>query len=254
MMIVAVDWQGVGTFVINLAARKQWVDTITKPGAMNVSGMYTETDRPPAGYQVVPVDAIDSLALHVSIVAMTTMAGYVLKRSLIRAEAESEWLSEYGFFSAFPTFPFCMFAGIAVQLVCDKFADPSPLDRGTIERISGLALEYTIVSAIATMKFNGLEDALLPFAILTVVTWVWHFFCFFVLAPRLLPDAWVQRSVAEMGQSMGVTSTAPSRTAGRGWHLDSLSAPLLGLCWALASGWRVLGCVGLLGQHVRVLF
>ena len=32
---------------------------------MNISGMYSETDRPPAGYQVVPVDAIDSLALHV---------------------------------------------------------------------------------------------------------------------------------------------------------------------------------------------
>ena len=39
-----------------------------------------------------------------------------------------------------------------VQLICDKFADPSPLDRGTIERISGLALEYTIVSAIAVRR------------------------------------------------------------------------------------------------------
>jgi ESS family glutamate:Na+ symporter len=57
------------------------------------------------------------------------------------------------------------------------------------------------------MRFDGLEGALAPFAIILVATWLWHLFCFFYLAPRLLPDAWVERAVAELGQSMGVTST-----------------------------------------------
>lgn len=116
-----------------------------------------------------------------------------------------------------------------VQLVCDRFTDPSPIDRATIERISGLALDFTVVSAIAVsersrsypfatcrfshllrsqdMRFDGLEGSLGAFAILLLVTWGWHLFCFFVLAPRLLPDSWVERAVAELGQSMGVTST-----------------------------------------------
>ena len=35
----------------------------------------------------------------------------------------------------------------------------------------------------------------------------WNVFCVVVLARRLLPDAWFERSIAEMGQSMGVTAT-----------------------------------------------
>ncbi|EGD73561.1 hypothetical protein PTSG_13245 [Salpingoeca rosetta] len=100
-----------------------------------------------------------------------------------------------------------MLGGILVQLFTDAFANPSPIDRDTIERISGLALDFTIVSAIATMSFTGLEDSLLPFFILVGVTWIWHLLCFRFLAPILLPDYWVQRSLAELGQSMGVTST-----------------------------------------------
>lgn len=74
----------------------------------------------------------------------------------------SAWLTEYKFFSAFPLFPFAMFGGILVvvpecswyshemqiQVCLDKFAKPSPIDRVTCERISGMALEFTIVTAI----------------------------------------------------------------------------------------------------------
>lgn len=60
---------------------------------------------------------------------------------------------------------------------------------------------------VQTMDFSGMEDSLAAFIILIIVTWLWHLVCFFVLAKRLLPDFWVQRAVAEMGQSMGVTAT-----------------------------------------------
>eukprot|EP00049_Salpingoeca_infusionum_P015546 m.304125 g.304125 ORF g.304125 m.304125 type:complete len:90 (-) comp15895_c0_seq1:160-429(-) len=72
-----------------------------------------------------------------------------MKRLLMFAEGYSEWLSEYGFFTAFPSFPFCMFGGIVIQVCLDKFAEPSPIDRDSIERLSGLALDYTVVSAVA---------------------------------------------------------------------------------------------------------
>lgn len=54
--------------------------------------------------------------------------------------------------------------------------------------------------------FLWLQEALV-FVVIVLITLGWHAFCFFYLAPRLLPDAWVERAVAEMGQSMGVTST-----------------------------------------------
>lgn len=69
-----------------------------------------------------------------------------------------------------------------------------------MERISGLALDYTVVTAIATMEIDGLGNEIPPFVILVVVCWAWHLFCFFVLARWILPDFWVERAVAEMGQ------------------------------------------------------
>ncbi|EDQ87910.1 uncharacterized protein MONBRDRAFT_26972 [Monosiga brevicollis MX1] len=104
-----------GTLLVNLAVRKRWIDSV---------------DTNPS-------------------VALTLLAGYAAKRLLELLEGQSAWLTEYHFFSAFPTFPFCMFAGILIQLACDKWAAEPPLDRDTIERVSGLALEYTITSAVA---------------------------------------------------------------------------------------------------------
>lgn len=137
---------------------------------------------------------------------------------------QSSWLTEYRFFTAFPTFPFCMLGGILVraqhctvapqhgtqhiqtqhynttthdfffsfsfvflflffvhktasslllppppttqrqvQLTADTFANPSPIDRDTIERISGLALDFTIVSAIAVSRFACILCSTSPF-------------------------------------------------------------------------------------------
>jgi ESS family glutamate:Na+ symporter len=36
---------------------------------------------------------------------------------------------------------------------------------------------------------------------------LWNVFCVTVLAKRMLPDAYFERAIAEMGQSMGVTAT-----------------------------------------------
>eukprot|EP00043_Microstomoeca_roanoka_P012087 m.116065 g.116065 ORF g.116065 m.116065 type:complete len:514 (-) comp15387_c0_seq2:1114-2655(-) len=197
-----------GTFLVNWAIRQQLVTSVdAKLDHRTFTGVYPKNARPIAGHQTVAVDALDSMAYHFSIVGITLLSGYVFKRCLIVAEEQSAWLTKYHFFSAFPTFPFCMLGGILVQLFTDALAKPSPIDRDTIERISGLALDFTIVSAIATMQFSGLEDSLLPFFTLVCVTWSWHLTCFFLFAPSLLPNFWVQRALAELGQSMGVTST-----------------------------------------------
>eukprot|EP00049_Salpingoeca_infusionum_P015547 m.304136 g.304136 ORF g.304136 m.304136 type:complete len:508 (-) comp15895_c0_seq6:300-1823(-) len=196
-----------GTLVVNWAVVKGHVDTVAKQDHREFNGVYPAGQRPTAGRQTVSVDALDSAALHMGVIGCTLAIAYAMKRLLMFAEGYSEWLSEYGFFTAFPSFPFCMFGGIVIQVCLDKFAEPSPIDRDSIERLSGLALDYTVVSAVATMEFSGIQDSLAGFFILLAVTLVWHLVAFFFLARHLLPNFWVQRAVAELGQSMGVTST-----------------------------------------------
>jgi len=57
------------------------------------------------------------------------------------------------------------------------------------------------------MSFDGIKNSLAPFFILIVLTWMWHLFCIFFVAPWILPDFWAERAVSELGQSLGITAT-----------------------------------------------
>ena len=69
------------------------------------------------------------------------------------------------------------------------------------------ALDFLVVAAIATIRIEALIGGLWPFLIIVAAAIGWNVFCVLLLARRMLPDAWFERSIAEMGQSMGVTAT-----------------------------------------------
>ncbi len=64
-----------------------------------------------------------------------------------------------------------------------------------------------IVAAITTIRIETITAAIVPFVIICVTGILWNVFCILFLAKRMLPDAWFERGIAEMGQSMGVTAT-----------------------------------------------
>jgi len=64
-----------------------------------------------------------------------------------------------------------------------------------------------VVAAISTIRLEIITAQWLPFLLIVSGGIIWNVFCVMFLARRLLPDAWFERSIAEMGQSMGVTAT-----------------------------------------------
>ncbi|MCK4850260.1 MAG: sodium:glutamate symporter, partial [Phycisphaerae bacterium] len=58
-----------------------------------------------------------------------------------------------------------------------------------------------------TINVKVIQAGLVPLLILVAAGILWNVFCVVGLARRMLPDAWFERSIAEMGQSMGVTAT-----------------------------------------------
>ena len=76
-----------------------------------------------------------------------------------------------------------------------------------MQRIAGTALDFLVVSAIALINIKTILSGFLPFFIIVLGAIIWNVFCVLWLAPRILPDAWFERAIAEMGQSMGVTAT-----------------------------------------------
>ena len=94
-----------------------------------------------------------------------------------------------------------------VQLVLSRIVNINLIDRQLMQRLSGTALDFLVVAAISTIRLSVIMKGFLPFVILIAVAIGWNVFCVLFLAKRLLPDAWFERAIVEMGQSMGTTAT-----------------------------------------------
>jgi ESS family glutamate:Na+ symporter len=201
----------VGTWLINWAARKGHVHKLRKiedfPES-NTVGIYDPDKQPSAGRQTVFPGSIDSLALHIAVVGIAVFIGYLLKLGLAGIESLSPGMRENGILSSFPLFPLSMIGGLVVQLFISKVLKIDYiLDRDLLQRISGTALDFLVVSAIAMINLSLITAKIVPLLLVVLAGILWNIFCVMFLAKRLLPDAWFERAIAEMGQSMGVTAT-----------------------------------------------
>lgn len=201
----------VGTWLVNWAVRKGHVQKLKKVEDFpenNTVGIYDPDSQPSAGKQTVFPGSIDSLALHIAIVGIAVFIGYLLKQGLAGIESLSVGMQENGILSSFPLFPLTMIGGLLVQLFISKVLKVEHiLDRDLLQRISGTALDFLVVSAIAMINLSLITAKIIPLLLVVLVGILWNVFCVMFLAKRLLPDAWFERAIAEMGQSMGVTAT-----------------------------------------------
>jgi len=209
----------VGMILINWAVRRGHV--VRRRKAEQISredsiGVIPPEKRPPAGRLTVSAAAIESLTLHVVAVGAAVLVGYLLKELLWQVEwalnHDLAWETRrtsaaYKIIKSFPLFPLCMLGGLVVQVVEQRFDKHHLIDSGLIRRIQNTSLDFLVVAAVATIQVASLRAGLAPFLILIAAGIAWNVFCVLVLARRLLPNAWFERSIAEMGQSMGVTAT-----------------------------------------------
>lgn len=200
----------VGMALVNWAARKGIVSQLAKPEDLSpeeATGLYPVDRRPEAGRQTVTPESVDSLALHLSVIGLAILIGYGVKQVLMAIESATPGLKNQEIMRAFPLFPLCMIGGLIVQVCISRFAGTSPVDRGLMQRIGGTALDFLVVAAISTIRLEVIAKGLAPFLVIVAGGILWNVFCVMVVAKRMLPDAWFERAIAEMGQSMGVTAT-----------------------------------------------
>ncbi len=173
----------------------------------DLTGVYDPADRPSAGALTVSPDSIDALSLHLAVIGIAILIGFGLKLGLVWIESHLPGMGQHAIMRAFPLFPLCMIGGLLVQLTIDRCAKVSPIDHHLMQRVGGLALDFLVVAAIATIRIEVIASGWLPFVLIILGGIAWNVFCVMWLARRLLPDAWFERAIAEMGQSMGVTAT-----------------------------------------------
>ncbi len=200
----------VGMILVNWAVRKGYTHKAVSPSALpkdDTVGIIPVDQRPAAGKLTVRSDAIETFSLHIVIVGVAIGIGYVIQMGLVGIENMVPKLAEHKLLSSFPLFPLCMLGGLLVQIFEEKFDKHNLIDLGITRRIQNSALDFLVVAAIATIKLQVVLSGIVPLLILVAAGIAWNVFWVLVLAKCILPDAWFERAIAEMGQSMGVTAT-----------------------------------------------
>ncbi len=150
----------------------------------------------------------DPLSVHLGIVSLAIGMGWLIKQGLLAIE-NNTWGGPDGLtlIPYVPLFPLAMIGGVIVQVVVDKTGRNKHVSRRLMNRISGAALDFTIVSALGTLSLTSLGEHLGPFLALAVAGILWNVLALVVLAPRLIPLNWFERGIGDFGQSTGVTVT-----------------------------------------------
>ncbi len=210
-----------GMVLINWANRKGY--TVRKADPVDIEeddsiGVISIDKRPSAGRLTVNSDVVESFSLHLAIVGIAIMIGYLMYGGLMwlaqlfdPAHGDERVVIVSATFSdllrGFPLFPLCMFGGLVVQFFEQKFDKHKVIDIGLMKRIQNSSLDFLIIAAIVTINIKVVAEMFIPLLILAAAGVIWNIICVMYIAPRVFPNAWFERSIAEMGQSMGVTAT-----------------------------------------------
>jgi len=185
-----------GMAMIQWAHRRGYVKEVRSFSARSRSeriGIHARHYRPSAGRQTVLCDSIDSLAWHVAVVGVSVLIGWGLRQCIPM--------------KGFPLFPLCMIGGVLVQLVAKFLHFDLLVDRVQMERLSGAALDFLVVSAVATIRLEVVLANWVPLTVLCIAGTLWTCWCVLYIAPKIFREAWFERAIAEFGQATGVTAT-----------------------------------------------
>lgn len=199
-----------GIILINWAIRKNKTTILKDPNNLpehELRGIIEPEERPIAGKMTTKPESIEPLALHISVIGIAILIGKGLLEGLIYLERVTwgAW-SDTEIMTYVPLFPLAMVGGVILQKILEKTDTIELVDRKMILRVQGLALDFLIVTAIATLSLTVIGEHFIPFLLLALTGILWNVTAFIFIAPRMIPEDWVERGIGDFGQSMGMTA------------------------------------------------
>lgn len=198
-----------GLALVNLAIRRGW----TWAGRAEALGpgpgadADATPDQPaPAAFARVRGEVIDPLAFQIVILAIAFGVGYALQQGFIAAAGLVVSDETLRYLGNIPLFLFTLLGGWIVRSAMQAARIDGLIDGPSIARLVGVAMEFLIVSAIATMRIDALSGFVIPIVLLVVLAGAWSAFCLLVLARRILPRAyWFELGLLNYGFSTANT-------------------------------------------------
>lgn len=183
-----------GMIMINIAARKGQLANYTGGSAKAASDVLPESEAHVESRGRLQRASLDNLAFHASLVAVAIIIGFVLKHFVDMV------------ITGVPLFPLAMIGGLVVHLVIVRTPAQELVDKATLNSIAGVALDFLVVSAVASLSlpvlianWQALTITLVAMAILSVAIFYW-------IGPRIFGKDWVENSIVNFGAMTGVVS------------------------------------------------
>ena len=194
-----------GLIYVNIAVRRGWTARPASPPAVADDGRLTIASPKVAG-------VIEPLAAQIVILAAAYAAGLAMQQVFLLAahaifSGDSVASSQaFGASGNVPLFLFTLLGGWCVRRTMQSLRIGHWIDRGGLQQLTGIAMEFLIVAGIATIRLDTFGQFLPPITLLLFGAAIWSAFCLLVLSRPLLPRShWFELGLLNYGFSTANT-------------------------------------------------
>ena len=191
----------IGMIVINIGVRRGYAQKVLKPQEIPQDireGIVPVEKRTAIGKGVTYNDALDPLALQLAITGLIFGGAILMSKGLTMI---------HPLLKEIPHFACAMVLGALLNYVMRKLDWQDYIDRATINRISGVALDYLVCAAIATLSLKVFSLYMVPLLVTITVMIIVNLAVNFYFPWKIFDVDWFERAVASYGLESGVLAT-----------------------------------------------
>lgn len=186
-----------GVIIINYGVRKGYTSYITHKHSVedkDHQDILPKNKQTSSSVRTIKNEVIDGFAFHFSLIAIAIFVGWIIKGFVDN------------FITGMPLFPLAMIGGFVVGLVLKRTSFYETVDIETFRRIQGIALDFLVTAAVATISVPIVIEYFWPLLIMTIITIGLMLFFFFYFGPRLFKKDWFEHSIILYGTACGVAA------------------------------------------------
>ncbi len=181
-----------GMIMLNIAARKGQLKSYDPARAGTPSDVLSEQSH--ESRSRLNKASLDNLAFHFSLIGVAVILGYAMKHFVDMA------------IEGVPLFPLAMIGGVIVHAAIRPTRLYQLVDKPTLNSIAGIAVDFLIVAAVASLSIPVIVQNWVPFTLTMIICAILSVTMFYVVAPRIFREDWVENGIVNYGTMTGVIS------------------------------------------------
>lgn len=200
-----------GIVFVNIGVRRGWTRRGTADIAADANAP-AAADKPMAWART-PPDLLDPLAFQLLLLMLAVVVGMALQQAVwvLGPPADRLFGTKEQSISRniqnLPLFMFTLLAGLMVRHAMALLRLDHLIDTASVKRLTGVAMEFLIVAAMASLRLEAVAAYFWPVALLLAIGCAWTAVCLLVIAPRVLPRAyWFELGILNYGMSTATTA------------------------------------------------